>query len=184
MDNVSWVEGDMKFFDLDKSFALVLIPGHAFQHLSAADEQLACLECVRRHLTHNAQLVVHIDHQDVTWLAGIVGREPGQFEPRGQFKRSTNGREIRAYRAWSYEPSTQTAFSEARWEEIAADGKVVDTWQTSRVPLHCVFRFEMEHLFSRAGFEVQALYGDFHRHLLADASTEMIWVVRLAEPPH
>jgi hypothetical protein len=41
-----------------------------------------------------------------------------------------------------------------------------------------VFRFEMEHLLARAGFEVEAVYGDFFRHELQDESTEMIWVVR------
>lgn len=178
MHNVRWVEGNMSSFELGESFALVLIPGHAFQHLNTVDEQLGCLTCARRHLAPAARVVVHVDHQDMTWLAGLLAQKTVEFEPRGRFTHSVNRREIRAYRAWSYEPSTQTAFSQARWEEIDAEGRVVDTWQTPRVPLHCVFRYEMEHLLRRAGFEVQALYGDFHRGPLADDSPEMIWVAR------
>jgi len=183
MDNVRWVEGNMRSFELGEPFALVLIPGHAFQHLNTVDDQLGCLTCARRHLMPAAHLVVHVDHQDMTWLAGLLAQKTVEFEPRGHFTRSLNGREIRSYRAWSYEPSTQTAFSQARWEEVDAEGRVVDTWQTPRVALHCVFRFEMEHLLARAGFEVQALYGDFYRHPLADDSTGMIWVARSAAGP-
>jgi hypothetical protein len=36
----------------------------------------------------------------------------------------------------------------------------------------------MEHLLARAGFDVEAVYGDFYGELLKDESTEMIWVAR------
>jgi len=180
LNNVRWVEGDMRAFELGEEFALVLIPGHAFQHLNTGNDQLGCLQCVRRHLLPHGKLLVHVDHQDIPWLAGITGREAGQFEARDRFTRSQTGREIQAYRAWSYEPSSQTAISEARWEELDADGRVVDAWQTAPVRLHCVFRFEMEHLLARAGFDVEALYGDFHKGHLADDSSGMIWVASRA----
>lgn len=180
--HLRWVEGNMRSFDLGQRFALVLIPGHAFQCLNSTRDQLECLACVRRHLMPAAQLVVHLDHQDVTWLAGIAGRKVGEFEKAGHFRRSATGREIQAYRSWSYEPATQTAVSQTRWEEIDADGRVVDTWQKQPVRLHCVFPFEMEHLLARAGFEVQAVFGDFHRHPLTDSSPEMIWVAKRAGP--
>jgi len=48
--------------------------------------------------------------------------------------------------------------------------------------LHCVFRFEMEHLLARAGFEVEALHGDFFRQELQDNSPDMIWAARLRQP--
>jgi hypothetical protein len=36
----------------------------------------------------------------------------------------------------------------------------------------------VEHLLARAGFVVEALYGDFFRGALADESSEMVWVAR------
>ena len=44
--------------------------------------------------------------------------------------------------------------------------------------LHCVFRFEMEHLLARTGFEIQAMYGDLLKNKLSDNSSEMIWEAR------
>ena len=47
--------------------------------------------------------------------------------------------------------------------------------------LHCVFRFEMEHLLARAGLIVEALYGNFARQPLADTSSDMMWVARVPD---
>jgi hypothetical protein len=65
-------------------------------------------------------------------------------------------------------------------EARAQGGAVLERWQSEPVRLHCVFRFEMEHLLGRTGFAVDALYGDFFRQPLCDDSSEMIWVARPA----
>jgi hypothetical protein len=43
--------------------------------------------------------------------------------------------------------------------------------------LRYVFRYEMEHLLARCGFEVEALHGDFHRGPFVPGN-EQIWVTR------
>ncbi|MBU0492807.1 MAG: hypothetical protein KKB13_13240, partial [Chloroflexi bacterium] len=64
------------------------------------------------------------------------------------------------------------------WEEIGADGQVIDRWERESIPLHSIFPFEMEHLLARAGFEIDAVYGDFFRQEFRDDSTNMIWIAR------
>ena len=71
---------------------------------------------------------------------------------------------------------TQTAISQTIWEEVGADGQGVDRWESGPIRLHCVFRFEMEHLLALTGFEIEAVYGDFLRTALTDKSTEMVWL--------
>ena len=83
VDTVSWVQADMRAFDLAETFALVLIPGHAFQNLNSPDDQVACLRCIQRHLKPGGQLVAHLDHQgseNFVWLGGLVGGQAGVFE--------------------------------------------------------------------------------------------------------
>jgi SAM-dependent methyltransferase len=174
--NITWVKANMCDFKLGQTFGLVIIPGHAFQNLNLAGEQVACLQCIRRHLKPRGRLVVHLDHQDLPWLGGLVGEKGGVFEPAEQFRHAKTGRQIRASRAWTYEPSTQTAVCTTAWEAVADDGEVVDRWRTEPMRLHCVFRFEMEHLLARTGFHLEALYGDFFKHPLADNSSNMIFV--------
>jgi hypothetical protein len=102
----------------------------------------------------------------------------GAFEDAGEFLHPKTGRRFRTLQAWAYEPATQTAISHKVWEEVGPDGEVVDRLDRGPIPLHCVFRFEMEHLLARAGFAVKAVYGDFYRQALQDDSTEMIWIAR------
>jgi hypothetical protein len=136
---------------------------------------MACLACIARYLLPGGRLVVHVDHQDLGWLGGLLGPEGNRFKPTGQFAHPVTGHLIRAFRSWSYEAATQTAISRARWEELDSDGSVVDAWERGPVRLHCMFRYEMEPLLAGAGFAVEALYGDFVRHALGDRSSEMIW---------
>jgi SAM-dependent methyltransferase len=178
LENMRWVQGDMRSFELGQTFEIVIITGHAFQHLNTPQDQVACLECIRRHLRRGGFLVVHLDHQDVSWLGDLLREKGGRFEAAGQFQHPESGRQVRTSRAWSYEPASQTAICQTAWEEIETDGQVVNRWQTRPTRLHCVFRFEMEHLLARVGFAIEAVYGDFFRHVLGDTSSEMIWVAQ------
>lgn len=180
LENVRWVQADMRSFALGETFGLAIIPGHSFQCLTAPQDQVACLACIRRHLDSGGRLVLHLDHQDVPWLAGLIGESGGRFKPAEEFPHPVTGRRVRAWRAWWYEPATQAATCQTAWEETEADGQVVERWESQPRRLHAVFRFEVEHLLARVGFGVEALYGDFARHPLAGDSPEMIWVARCA----
>jgi len=186
-ENVRWAEADMRSFKLDESFDLVLIPSHSFQNLNTPEDQYACLECAMQHLEPGGLLVVHLDHMNdgnLSWLGEISGEKGGELEAAEQFKHPKIGNQVHTKRAWSYEPATQTAILQTVWEEVGVDGEVVGRWDTGPIRLHCVFRFEMEHLLKRVGFEIAHLYGDFSRQELRDDSTEMIWVARKGTNPH
>jgi ubiquinone/menaquinone biosynthesis C-methylase UbiE len=178
LSRMRWVQGDMRAFDLGETFALAIIPGHAFQNLVTAADQVTCLECIRRHLAPGGLLVVHLDHLDVSWLGELTGDKAGILEPAGEFVHPKTGRQIRTLCSWSYEPATQTAIARTVWEELGASGEVTERWETGSVRLHCVFRFEMEHLLARTGFVVEALYGDFFGQELRDDHSEMIFFAR------
>ena len=178
LENIRWVLGDMRSFDLGEQFGLAIIPGHAFQNLNTPQDQVACLECIRQHLIASGTLVVHLDHQDISWLGDLVGEKGGVFEVAEQFRHPKTGRQVHTSRAWSYEPASQTAICQTAWEEVDENGQIVNRILNEPIRLHCVFRFEMEHLLGRVGYVVQAVYGDFFRNALQDNSSEMVWVAR------
>lgn len=173
--NIRWVQADMCAFELEESFGLAVIPGHAFQNLNTPRAQVACLKCIHRHLVPGGRLVIHLDHQDFGWLGGLAGAKGGVMEPAEQFLHPLTGQQIQAFRAWSYEPATQTAICRTTWEAAGPDGQVIERWEKDPVRLHCVFRFEMEHLLARTGFSCDAVYGDFFQGPLEDDSSSMIW---------
>jgi SAM-dependent methyltransferase len=176
MNNPRWVQADMASFQLGEQFGLCIIPGHSFQFMLTPEDQLSCLASIGDHLLPAGRLVVHLDHQDTSWLAEVAGAKSGVFEPAGEVTDPETGRNVRVARAWSYEPHTQTASVLTRREELNEAGEIIDEWETGPTPLHCVFRFEMAHLLVRAGFRVEALYGDFNGGMLTDRSSEMVWV--------
>ncbi len=183
LNNVRWVEGDMRLFELNQAsgqrqmFGLAIIPGQSFHNMNTPQDQVACLECIKRHLNPGGKLVLHLDYPDFHWFADLLGEEGGRFDESEQFQNPKTGRLVRAMQAWSFESSTQTAIKQTKWEEIDAEGQVVDHWQSGPVSLHVVFRFEIEHLLARVGLETEHLYGDFFRNPLTDASSNMIWVI-------
>jgi SAM-dependent methyltransferase len=178
MANVRWVEGDMRSFDLQETFALVIIPGHSFQHMLTPEDQVACLACIGRHLYPRGRLVLHLDPPDFGWLGGLCTGQGGVFGPASEVMDPSTGHRLRTSRAWSFEPSTQTASVVTVWEEVGPDGETLDRWQKGPTRLHSVFRSEVAHLLARTGFEVEALYGDFSRGEYRDDSSQMIWVAR------
>lgn len=176
--DVRWIEGDMRSFEAGEQFDLAIIPGHSFQFMLTPADQLAALACAKKHLNAGGRLVIHLDHQDMKWLGEIHG----EFERAKDVTHPKTGHTIQTWRAWSYNRATQTASATMRRKELDAAGQVLDEWETGPVQLHCLFRFEMEHLLARAGFEIESLYGDFLRGELTSKSSEMIWVVRVFDP--
>ena len=46
IDRVRWVEGDMRSFELNKIFDLIIISSHSFQNLNNPGDQAACMYCI------------------------------------------------------------------------------------------------------------------------------------------
>jgi ubiquinone/menaquinone biosynthesis C-methylase UbiE len=178
---ITWVEADMRAFELGEKFDLALIPSHSFQNLNNPEDQFACLACIWRHLKPGGALVIHLDHmgsENMAWL-GEISQEAGKDIYTGeQLEHPKTGLLIRQYLTWSYEPASQTAIKQTIWEEVGKDGALIRRLETGEVHLHVVFRFEMEHLLERTGFEVEGIYGDFDRQELQDDSSHLIWVAR------
>jgi ubiquinone/menaquinone biosynthesis C-methylase UbiE len=176
--NVRWVRGDMRTLDLGQTFGLIIVPGHSFQFMLTAKDQVKALEAFKCHLEPGGILVIHLDHQDVDWLGDLLRDLGGKFNKIKDVTDPQTGRVMRKSNAWCYERSTQTATVISKWEEIGEDGSVLDMWERKPMALHCVFRFEMEHLLKADRVPESVVYGDFFKNPLNEHSSDMIWVAR------
>jgi SAM-dependent methyltransferase len=176
MDNVRWEIADMRSFKMGERYGLILIPGHSFQFMLTPSDQMSCLTSIKRHLVPGGRLVLHIDHQDLGWLWDLYKVNGGKFEKVREVPHPDNGHPVIVSQAWKFEPSTQTASVKTVWEELDAHGNPIQRWERGPIDLHCIFRFEMDHLLARAGFVIQALYGSFECTPLQNDSSEMIWI--------
>jgi SAM-dependent methyltransferase len=70
---VEWVRGDMRDFDLGRTFDLVFIAGNSLLHLHDAEELASCLRSVRRHLAPGARLALDVFNPSVRLLSEADG---------------------------------------------------------------------------------------------------------------
>jgi ubiquinone/menaquinone biosynthesis C-methylase UbiE len=177
--NVRWVEGDMRSFELPERFGLVFIPFRSFQHLLTVEDQLACLGCIQRHLVPGGRLAIDIFNPSVLMIAEWLGPKRGTIERRrDDFDDPSSGRRTKAWQTLAYRTAVQEAFASFIDEQLDDEGAVVSRVYRD-LKLRYIFRYEMEHLLERAGFEIEALYGDCFRNTLEDSSPEMVWLARL-----
>ena len=167
------VKGDMTDFRLEHTFNSAVIPFRAFQHLLEVDEQLACLRCVNRHLRAGGTLAFDCFQVNLQKMANRRLRETEdvpEFElPDGRRLRRRS-RIVATHRSWQYNDV------EIIYHLTDAAGKTRRLVQAFL--MRYFFRYELEHLLARAGFEVAELYGDFDRSPLTDDSPEMVFVAR------
>ena len=177
-ERVHLAQGDMTRFDLGEKYRLVIIPFRPFQHLLETGQQISCLESVRKHLhagrrfgERKGKLILDVFQTDAERM-----HDP-EYQKEATVAEYTtpDGRRVRiAERVTAFHRAEQRNDVEMIFYVADARGKeqrLVFAWT-----LRYFFRYEVEHLLARCGFQVTAVYGDFDRSPLADTSPEMIFV--------
>jgi SAM-dependent methyltransferase len=178
-ERVRLVQGNMARFEIGEKFQVVIIPFRPLQHLLDIDEQIACLESVRRHLRaeggrfgeRSGKLILDVFQTDAERMHDPVHQKEALVTeysmPDGRHVRITE--RVAAFHRAEQRNDVEMIFyvRDARGKEE----RLVFAWT-----LRYFFRYEVEHLLARCGFRVCAVYGDFDRSPLVDASPEMIFV--------
>ena len=178
ISNIHWILADMRTFELEKEFGGVIAPGHSFMFMTTPDDQVKCLEQIKRHLVDDGLLVLHLDNQNISWQADLIGKRESAREIGRILTHPLTGERFRPSTEWFYEPSTQTATCQDTWDKLDEKGDVIGVWRRAPKRFHCLLRFETEHLLRRVGFNVEAVYGDFLGGELTYESSQMICIAR------
>jgi SAM-dependent methyltransferase len=59
-EDVNWIEGDMRGFDLDERFALIMLPSNNLGHLHTPEDFESCISSVKRHLLPGGAFVIDV----------------------------------------------------------------------------------------------------------------------------
>lgn len=171
------VEGDMRTFSLERRFPLAIIPYRAFLHLMTADDQRRALTRIREHLTDGGRLVFNVFDPSIELIAAYMRPPRGTLNHLGSFTHPETGRRVMVSDTRRYDPLEQTLEEHRFFEEVDEEGRVLSK-TTTPLYLRYVYRFEMQHLLERCGYEVEALYGDFGRGPFRHGR-EQVWVARI-----
>lgn len=182
LDNVRWLERDMRAFDLGQQFGLVFIAIGTFQLLLEVEDQLACLRCVREHLAPEGRFAFEVESPNIVAMAEWLTTKRGTLfrNPSRDHQDPKTGRLVQSSGTIDYHPSRQEHVSSGFNEELDEAGVVVRRQYGKPMTLRYFHRYEMEHLLARAGFVVEAMYGDLRKNPYRGNSPDMIWVAKRA----
>jgi SAM-dependent methyltransferase len=170
-ERVHLVQGDMTHFDLGEKFRLIIIPFRPFQHLLEVRQQMDCLDCARKHLAPGGRLILDVFQTDAERMHDAVHMREAVVT---EYK-TTDGRQVRiSERVAAFHRAEQRNDVEMIFSIAHPGGRkerLVFAW-----PLRYFFRYEVEHLLARCGFQIAAEYGDFDKTPIRDDSPEMIFV--------
>ncbi len=170
-ERLTLVQGDMRDFDLGRTFALIGCPFNAFMHLYTADDALRTLAAVRRHLEPGGLFIFDVLMADLDHLS----RPPFKRYPGIRFRHPTYGTH--------YTYSEQSGWDPVRqinqmwlWYTRDADASEGPTEYCIQLSHRYFFPQEMNLLLDVAGFEVVARFGDFDEGPLRADSESMVYL--------
>jgi SAM-dependent methyltransferase len=163
---VKLAQNDMRDFEVDETFGLIIAPFRVVQHLTTVDDQLRFLQTVAHHIAPGGRLVFDVFNPrfDILVAANGVEREdtPEQRLPDGRTLRRT-------YR-----------IVRVRWIDQVSEAELVyyvdGTRYVQAFEMRWYLAAELRNLLARAGFRVREFYGDFARGPLVDGCPEFVVV--------
>jgi SAM-dependent methyltransferase len=173
---VELLQGDLRTLSLERRFPLAFMAYRTFMHLLEPDEQLEALLRAREALEPDGLLILNLWAASPELLGPLVGPGGGASRLVGRH-RFEDGTALVHYRATRAEPLDQRLLEEHLLHEIDEHGEVLAS-HALRMERAWLGLREMGHLVARAGFEVEALFGDFDCNPPSDDNQEMIWVLR------
>ncbi|NGQ97364.1 class I SAM-dependent methyltransferase [Brevibacillus sp. SYP-B805] len=169
-ERITFVQGDMRRFDLGRSFSLIMIPFRSFLHLLHIQEQMKALGCIRRHLAPGGKLVMNVFVPKINHLY----EESEKMSLRGMFPLES-GEQIAMWDYTRYDHFQQWAEVTRTYERISPEGLVTEK-VVGRFTLRYIFPAELHHLLRLNGFRVVQRYGTFGKAPFDQTSTELIIV--------
>lgn len=158
---------DVREFKLDKKFKLIFAPFRIFSHLIKVDDQLKALNRIYDQLEDGGRFIFDVFVPDLSRLLTDVENLKefdGEYEP---------GKKLERYASMNYDNINQISNLTFKfvWDE---DGET--RTDECYFPFRYYYRFEIENLIARAGFNLEKIYGNFEKSELNETSKDFVVV--------
>ena len=168
--DLRFLQGDARSFDLaPQRFALIFSAFRAFQHLYTVDDQLAFLGRARDHLVPGGLLAFDVFDPNLEYIA------KGGVAEHLDIEWTEGDLSMKRYTKVTHNHRTQVLHAFFRVEAWRESRKVSE--DTNDIHLRWFYRYELEHLLARAGYDVVERYGDFDGTPIEEGN-ELIFVAR------
>jgi SAM-dependent methyltransferase len=170
--HVRLVEGDFMDADLGGVYPFAFTLMNSFLHLPDLESQIVALKHWRDALAPKGLLLIDILNPDMGQLAAMDGR----LEWERTWTLGDTGERVMKFLTRVVEPAAQVMSVNHIYEEVAADGTLRRT--VAALNLRYIWRFEAELLLDKAGFNLEAIHGDWGMGPFTGDSDRMILIAK------
>jgi SAM-dependent methyltransferase len=173
-DKLTFYQGDVLTFDIDKKFKMILLSYNALMHFHTQEEQIALLRRLRDWMLPDGVLVIDLPNAGETFASpdtDAITLERTFMEPE-------TGHMV-MQQSVSYLDRVQQLM-DVTWiyDELTEDGIVIRT--VAPVIFRYIFYSELTLLLKHTGFDVDEVYGDYEGGAFENGCERMIVVAKPA----
>lgn len=169
---VNLIRADVRDFALAQRYTLAVFALNGFMHLLSLEDQLRALRCTYRHLVPGGKFILDLPHISTSLLVSSDERVAVHDEHRDP----ETGLPIYKWVTGSVDQAHQFQHVRFMYDQVQPDGVVKRT--AVNFTLRYFFRYEVELLLDKAGFEVEGLYGSYELDAYEDPCERMLFVAR------
>ena len=167
----SIITGDMRDFQLNKTFDLIFIGFNSFLHILTDEDAASFITCVKKHMHENSRFLIDIFIPNPLFLY----RPEGIQFPVLEYNDSHSNKLVKVKESSSY--NTNTEINELAWYFSFDDQKDFAIEQFS---MRMYFPSKMNQILIDNGFRILHQWGDYYQTPLGDGSKLQIYDVCLA----
>jgi len=172
---VNLIQADVRDFALAQRYTLAFIALNGFMHLLTREDQLRALRCIHRHLVPGGTFILDLPHISPSLLVSSDER----VTVHDEYRDPDTGQPIFKWVTGVVDQARQFQHVRFMYDQVQPDGVVRRTVVT--FTLRYFFRYEVELLLDKAGFEVEGLYGSYELDAYEDPCERMLFVARARE---
>ena len=170
---VEWVLGDMRIASLERRYGLAVCAFNSFLCLESVDDALAFLRNAREHLVPGGLLGIEVSAFSPEELVD----PPGGPALRHDFTRELSEGRLDRFSVSGYDAATQLMHMRLFYEQYDALG-TLENRRAHDLTIRTTNRDELDLMLRIAGFEIEAVYGDFEGEPLTSTSDHLIVLAR------
>ncbi|MFW6014543.1 MAG: class I SAM-dependent methyltransferase [Candidatus Nanoarchaeia archaeon] len=158
-------QSNMKNFNLNHKFSLIIIPFRSYLHNLTTDDQLNTLKNIKRHLKPGGRLILNFFFPNPEIITNTYGKEISETIKSGNTSYTLSSTSY-----FVNEPEQIVEFTNTLKEK----GEVI--WE-DKFQLALIYKKEFELLLRLAGFKDWKVYAGFDCRPLTSYKQEMVWII-------
>jgi SAM-dependent methyltransferase len=163
---------DMRAFSFAKKFNLIIIPFNTFLTMKTKRDKEKALRRIREHLTDNGLLIIHVFAPNYNLLA------QGSTVKFKRIIHKESSQPVDVITFSQYDHEKQLIHVTKMFDIRHSNGSLKRTVQ--RFTICYIFRYEMEHLLEKEGFQIMDIFGTFDKKPYNYKSGIMIFIAKKA----